>query len=903
MRGALWIGACIALCGGAGRADGDNLLADPGFEGSSVGAGPQNGWYRNYGDARSKWLVSAERPREGERCLRIEAPSLPDRDRAASVEQAVAVAPGRSYALSVWVRGEPEGAEGLLAIVWMDAQRRWLTHAGSSFRYSGEWRRETIVATAPEGAALGVARVDLRSPGVAWVDDARMAVRSVARLHALTPSGPVTAGATFRAAFRALDADGTPFEGARVTCDVLGPGPAASRRSLVASEGAEVAVLVRAGVTGQTTRVIARCGQARAEIRATAARAGTPTGLSVEPSVHAAEPGSQVAVRVRLVGGFGEPAPVAGRAVALRLIGDGVLSSRRLVTDRLGEGRVFVRLSGRLFASARVEASSPGCSAGLCSPIVAAPALRKTMLRVGPNRYFVDGRGRPFLPLGGLYANRVHVVEDGSARGLVSEAFTDASDDQLRAWFAYLRANGVTALRAMLRNHTRLGTEPMDIVGRCNERLLRQWERFMALARPYGIRFLVTLHESWYATYGAYFDAGVLERCVLPHYTDAELRRLPAHRRRFLVERRMLKQMTDPMLDPDVRACQRDYLADLIPRLRGNPDVFAYEIENEQPNGFYRWTCEQIATVRRYDPRTPICVSHLGGGLLSADPLPWAAETPIDFYTYHVYPAGAGTAPDLDYGTAVLTTARYALLGKPAFAGESFGDEWYRATPEARRLGGRDTIWMQLTSGNIGCMLWDTIDEPIKEFRLARRVAQMAGLGSFAVARPRVVVGVPPPGADDTRFQSPAGQRLYRAMSASARALARRGVDFRFATGPTRQAARLRAGDTAGASRVPPDIAISDGWEAAILRSASGDRLLAYVRNVAAIVPIQEDRSQGWTRARAARPLRLTVRAPVTGRWATLVDLDTGEERRMPFRQGQPINVESTDHDYALVVR
>jgi len=144
----------------------------------------------------------------------------------------------------------------------------------------------------------------------------------------------------------------------------------------------------------------------------------------------------------------------------------------------------------------------------------------------------VHPKCRPFLPIGGLYANRVHVVKDGTCLGLVSEGLEDVSDAEARDWFAYLHANGVTALRGMLRDHTRRGTEPMDIVGRVNMPLLRRWEHLMVLARPYGIRFLVTLHESWYATYAAYFNAQVLQSCVLRRYTEAELRDLPPYRRR-----------------------------------------------------------------------------------------------------------------------------------------------------------------------------------------------------------------------------------------------------------------------------------------------------------------------------------------------------------------------------------
>jgi hypothetical protein len=421
----------------------------------------------------------------------------------------------------------------------------------------------------------------------------------------------------------------------------------------------------------------------------------------------------------------------------------------------------------------------------------------------------------------------------------------------------------------------------------------------MEVARPYGIRFLVTLHESWYADYASYFNADVMTRCVLPQYTADELKALPAYRRRFLVDKRMLTQAYDALSDPDCLACQRDYLTDLLPRLRGNPDIFAYEIENEQPNGFFRWTEDQIRLIRDLDPTTPICVSHLGGGLISADPLPWSTRTSIDFYTYHTYPAG-NTSPDLDYGTVVALTARYARLGKPAFSGESYGDEWFKATPAARHLGGRDDIWAQLCAGTPGCFFWDTCDEPIKEFRLAQKVMSGLDLVHLRRAKPRVGISVAHPLTDDGFFATTEGRAMCTAMGKIADACFRRGIDFDFTFDNLSYPTRLKVTDAEAVARLKPEVAVPDGCEAQYLLSDNAASFVCYVRNLAGPAQITPSAGDGWTRMHKPVPLSVTINFPLKASKLTAIDLDTGAVSQITLSPGRPFDLGTTDHDFLL---
>lgn len=867
-----------------------NLVADGGFERPPLPSGlPSGGWRAAYGDAASRRVVVSDQPHSGRACLLLNAPTIPAQDQAVSIEQDLSVRPGQALQLRAWLRGDRDGSEGLLAIVWHGPNGSWISHVGRTFGYRAKWSEEKVTGVAPEGAVTASVRVDLRSVGKAWVDDVRLTPREPARLVLSTHGGPIAAGSTGQLVVRVLDGDGDALSGRKVLCSPTGStacrvvGPAMAR----SDERGEARFGVAAGATAHGSGSLAvSCSGLREQLPVVPTRYGEPAALRVTPESHAPRPGACVHLVVQAMGRWLEPVRVRGLVVRL----DG---GQRATTGADGTARFVVQAPVRMYSATQFRATAAGGLKGLSERVVASPPLRPDLLTIGKLGFFVDRGGKPFIPLGGLYANRIHKVEGGVCVGTVSDSIVDATPEQIRQWYAYLKQNGVTALRAMLRDHTRQGCEPMDIMGRANLPLLARWEQVMALARPYGIRFLVTLHESWYATYAAYFNVQTLERCVLPRYTPAELGKAPAYARRFLIEKRMLNDTTEPMTDPDVLQCQRDYLSDLIPRLRNNPDILAYELENEQPNGYFRWSAEQIATIRRYDPSTPIGVSHLGSGLVDADPVSWSRRAPIDFYTYHLYPSVPVTDPNYDYGAVATLNARYAALGKPVFSGEAFGDEWFQATPHARHLGARDVIWAQVCGGNIGCMLWDTVDEPIKEFRLARSIAEEVGLGTWRRQPP---VGFLPAAhnlADDGYFHTnDAGAAHYRQLAAATAQALKAGQDVGYSLSG-------RTGRPCIAVRVPV------GWDVQAIRSTDGRRLLAYVRNLAGgTVPLQAEPRKGWTRSR--RPVRLvvTIQWPITApRGYTATDLDTGETRRFTASAGRSIDLGITEHDWAVATR
>ena len=190
------------------------------------------------------------------------------------------------------------------------------------------------------------------------------------------------------------------------------------------------------------------------------------------------------------------------------------------------------------------------------------------------------------------------------------------------------------------------------------------------------------------------------------------------------------------------------------------------------------WANHALQTIRTVDPDTPLCVSHGGGGLETADPAWWKEKTAIDFYTYHLYPQGT-TAPEMDYGLAASVLTRYGRIGKPAFLGESAGDQFsFGPDRETRRWTMRDLIWFSLVNGNPGCFFWNARGSELAEFKLAAEVAGRIDWSTLCRKRPAIAVRVPHPLDDDRWFRTPLGRAALAMLARYGRHYLDRGVDF-----------------------------------------------------------------------------------------------------------------------------
>jgi hypothetical protein len=303
-----------------------------------------------------------------------------------------------------------------------------------------------------------------------------------------------------------------------------------------------------------------------------------------------------------------------------------------------------------------------------------------------------------------------------------------------------------------------------------------------------------------------------------------------------------------------------------------------------------------------------VCVSHGGGGLNTADPLWWHRSTPIDFYNDHLYPQGGTTLPGLDFGAAVDVLSRYGRMCGPSMLGESSGDQFsLHPSVETRRWVMRDITWMALTQGSPGVFFWNARGPEVREFKLARDAMAQLDLAAFERARPAIGIDVRHAIDDDKWFCTAVGKRAYEMMGRYAQHYLNEGVDFDFTLGPAKYE---KTGTLAEFAPVEPPqrfFRFDKGWQLSYLARKDWREVLVYVRNYAGAKAwtCEMDRSP-WTqylRERRRAPLHLKLDLPEGSYRAVLFDLDRRRSITRTVDAGGSIDLGTTDHDFAMVLK
>ncbi len=526
---------------------------------------------------------------------------------------------------------------------------------------------------------------------------------------------------------------------------------------------------------------------------------------------------------------------------------------------------------------------------------------RRDPIVLGDSGYFRRGEGGPaWLPLGGFYANWVGLPEGGEeGRRLVS--FVDATEEQLVHWLQFLADQGVTGLRFMLRAHTPKGMEPMDVIGRVNMPLFARILRYMDLARKHDIKFLLVIHEDY--TKPAYYNRQALETFCLPRYAGEDLDALPPHQRRFVRDGKLIETIAEKYTDPDVMACQDQYARQIVGLLADNPQLFGWEFENEMVDCPASWIEHAAEVIRSVDPVTPICASHGGGGLHTADPLWWTTQTPIDFYTYHLYPHRGSTSETMDYGLACDVLTCYGRMAGVCMFGEAAGDEFSRYPAERsedRRYLMRDIIWFGLVNGNPGCFFWNARGIEVEQFRLAAKITAGLDWTTWKRQKPEVGIVVSHPVEDDKYYRTPEGIADYWMMGRYADHLLSDSVDFDVTMSPEGYEKTADLESFVPLFAAGP-LKVSRGFQVRTNAREGYAEGLAYVRNVGGVRNWQAERIDMFIRDR--RPARLVLRLdlPLDRARLTITDLDTGDERREQVPGRCQLELGETEHDFAIV--
>lgn len=723
----------------------------------------------------------------------------------------------------------------------------------------------------------------------------------------LADTGPLGLEETVELQLRATR-DGAPLAGTPVTVELAEPlngalGAAAGWPSEGAGPGRRVGLTDAAGELrlNLTTGTLAgpdvlalTASAAGGELLVSSAvdlTAGPPasyTWSATRPTILA--PGeTSAALELQLADAHGNPLAVAGRQVRLSGPAGVSFGAAQVVTDAAGRAPVRVTFDPAQCWVAWLEARDEQGASGRSAAVCYTPDQRDWGVTMADNGYFQQPDGRGWLALGGFYANWVGNVPATGEKGTERHSFVDVDDAGKTAWLAFLAEQGVTSLRFMLRAHRPGGMEPMDIGGRVNPELYAEALHYMDLARPFGIRFMVTLHEDYDKP--VYVNENYRQRFVLPRWSEDELAAATPAQRRFLVEGRLVDGPADRYTDPEAIACQDQYTRELVGLLRDNPQIFAYEFENEMVNVPPEWINHQLAVIRELDPRTPIGMSHGGNGLHTGDPAYWHATADLDYFNYHLYPPLSARV-GADYGLTVATLARYGRAVGRCFLGESVGDEFYHPSADEtmRRRVARDTIWFSLTEGNPGVYFWNHRGYEIEEFRLAAQLAGGLDFGAW-VPRPLVpTIAAEHPLDDDKYFRSPAGFELLTALHQAVGASLRSG-----------RVADIALGPVVAAPAGPPAVTPSPGYEVSAWTSASGDQGLAYVRNRAGDERWAPDGTEAaMLRTTAPAQARLQFALPPGEYAVSLANLVTGAVADGPLAADELLDLGLSEDDWGL---
>lgn len=520
--------------------------------------------------------------------------------------------------------------------------------------------------------------------------------------------------------------------------------------------------------------------------------------------------------------------------------------------------------------------------------------MRRNFL-ILPSGYLAFSEKRPFVPLGGFYANWPAIIEENKEEMRIYDLFPcgpnpytagypwkDEVEQMVKKWLEFCSRAGVTALRLMLRN--------MDLVGEVDEVQLKAVKHFLALARQYNIYVDVVLFEDFDKP--PYVDGEILEKIVLPKYEGKDLSRLPYYRRRFIVEKRLAK---DKYSDPDVIACQKEYLRKLIPQLANEPNIFCYELENEMVNPPLAWINEMTSLIKELDPSRPVLADPLISDYKT--PVAWR-EAQIDIFSYHPYNDGY---PYADYGAVIYTKSKWAsLIGKPRFTGEGGINQnrWQadvkKVPPEEAVRGVRDQIWLTLTNGECGAFLWaPELKGEVREFGKAKEVLARLDLAHLKRKKPNVGLIMP-----DKNVEELCMRWSWFMLS--------RGIDFDFLQLPSKEYRFSFGTDNPPSERLLlPETPFkpSEGYQLAYLLSDDGKQALIYLRNVAGGIKDFGDGRSCYLRA--VQPADAKIGLNLQGDYKAYVyDLNEGKwiMDRPILGKGELFLAKQSTHDFVVVL-
>lgn len=521
------------------------------------------------------------------------------------------------------------------------------------------------------------------------------------------------------------------------------------------------------------------------------------------------------------------------------------------------------------------------------------PAFNK--VRLGPKGMFVDPAGSSLVPLGSLFLPWWAKIEDGVPQTMSRRSVIAADEADQRAWFGYLHDNGVNYVRGYWGWGEPLPFGPDGAVvphcfcadGAINEPVVAALERTLTIGGEAGVGFSLTVANS-----------------ARPFIKPG--RAFPG------TEGKTKRQLMYEALDG---------LRSLAERLMFNPNVWAYELTNEQSPSAVEWSDVFVQTIKEIDEVTPVMISHGGGALRTADPLLWMERTGIDVYQPHCYP-DVSTFPgrdDVDAG--LLQEVHYnAMPGpKPWFLGESGGFGTHpplgpEPDAETQRYLARDCIWFALLNRSIGASIWGIKHHATTEFKVAAEIASVVDWAALAEAKAPLGIALPRDIARTRYFNGDEGMKALGVLADYAKWALERGIPTDVVFDNAGYAVRRSAHEPFAPPELPSCFQIGDGYQLKVRMSRTGDLVVGYLRNVSEVTLYRPEPPPGSKRKVTGAYIRHRAAVPTQLDWQftgetvpghlTVWDLDTGkrtetdgQERTGTWRHP------ATDHDFLLLWR
>lgn len=309
--------------------------------------------------------------------------------------------------------------------------------------------------------------------------------------------------------------------------------------------------------------------------------------------------------------------------------------------------------------------------------------------RMPEGRYFVDGRGRPFLPLG--YNHNTDWPELEQANPLHDQYDPKRTD----RWFAKLQEKGVNLVRLMVETPPSGNIEEKPGIFRFEH--MRWLDTIVGSARKHGIRLMVTPYDTFWMNLRA--DAS-------PYWA---------------ANGGPIQEKVQFLTDPKVMELQKGRMRWLIDRYGNLDTIFCWEIMNEidlwwgaSPEQIRKWADEMAAYVRDYQMKKWGAGPMLSLSMAESKPVDGNADTAfrrpdLDFATMHLY-IGKSKGPNRgeeeqaadDFASGVRHAQAAVRDNRPVFDGESGPiDRWVANEKQDDRLY-HEMSWAHLMAGGAG---------------------------------------------------------------------------------------------------------------------------------------------------------------------------------------------------------